>query len=154
MNNSPNNSLLCHATLEDVSRILEIVIDAARSSGMEEKNVWKLETSLDEACTNIVSYGYKDREDGVISVHWETNGKRFIVTLEDQGIAFDQTTPTNPDFTCDICQRKVGGLGRFIMSQFLDDMSYTRIQNGNRLILVKNLHSESEQPAESLASQG
>lgn len=106
---------------------------------------------MDEACTNIVSYGYKDREDGMISVRWETNGDCFIVTIEDTGIPFDQTTPTHPDFDCDICDRKVGGLGRFIMTQFLDGMSYERISEGNRLILIKKLRSESEQPAQSLA---
>jgi serine/threonine-protein kinase RsbW len=152
MTNSSTNSLFCHATLEEVSRILQTVTDAARSSGMEEKNIWKLETSMDEACTNIVCYGYKDRADGMISVNWETCEDRFIVTIEDAGVPFDQTEPTNPDFSCDICNRKVGGLGRFIMTQFLDGMSYERVSEGNRLILIKKLRSESEQPAQSMAS--
>jgi serine/threonine-protein kinase RsbW len=152
MTNSSINSIFCHATLEEVGRILQTVTDAARASGMEDKNVWKLETSMDEACTNIVSYGYKGREDGMISVHWETNEDRFIVTIEDAGVPFDQTEPTNPDFSCDICNRKVGGLGRFIMTQFLDGMSYERVSKGNRLILIKNLRCESEQPAQSMAS--
>lgn len=153
MNESQNNSIECPASLEEVSRVLQIVTDAARASGMEDKNVWKLETSMDEACTNIVCYGYEGRNDGKMFVHWKADGERFIVTIEDDGVPFNQAEPTHPDFTCDICQRKVGGLGRYIMSQFLDEMSYERVENRNRLILIKCLQGDSVQSAESVASQ-
>ncbi|MBN2327651.1 MAG: ATP-binding protein [Candidatus Omnitrophica bacterium] len=148
---SSNKSIQCASTLEEVGKILQTVIRAARAAGMAEKNIWKLETSLDEACTNIVCYGYKGSGNGAISVRWEVDEDRFIVTIEDQGVPFDQTEPTHPDFDCDICKRKIGGLGRFIMSQFLDDMIYQRMKGKNRLILIKNLHCEEEIEAEKVS---
>ncbi|MGC9326221.1 MAG: ATP-binding protein [Candidatus Hinthialibacter sp.] len=149
---SSNNSIRCSSKLEEVSKILHAVVHAAQAAGMTEKNAWKLETSLDEACTNIVCYGYKGNEKGTISVHWETEEDRFIVTIEDQGVPFDQTKPTHPDFDCDICQREIGGLGRFIMSQFLDEMTYERLKGKNRLILIKTLHGEEEEEEEKVSS--
>ncbi len=144
MNKTPNNFLECPASLEQVCHVLEIITDAARISGMDEKNIWKLETSMDEACTNIVSYGYKDRADGQLWINWKKSKNQFIVTIEDTGLAFDQSEATEPDLECDICKREIGGLGRFIMSQFLDGMKYERKNGKNCLTLIKNLDAVQE----------
>ena len=144
MNETPNNYYECTATLEKVCHVLEIITDAARIAGMDEKNIWKLETSLDEACTNIVSYGYKDRTDGQLWINWKKAKNQFIITIEDTGLAFDQSEPTEPDLECDISKREIGGLGRFIMAQFLDGMKYERNGDKNCLTLIKNLDAVQE----------
>ena len=150
--NTLPNSFECSASLDHVALLLETLTDAARQSGMCEKNVWKLETSVDEALTNIICYGCKGREDGVLRVRWEKDAERFVVTIEDDGVPFDQTQPTHPDFDCEICDRKVGGLGRYIMSQFLDGMRYERIKDRNRLTLIKNMQCNPEEDKTSVAS--
>jgi len=146
MKKSTSNEVVCRACLDDLPEICRIVTDAARHCGMEDGNLWKLETSIDEACTNIACYGYRGNPNGTITIRWECRGDNFLVTIEDNGMPFDQTQPTHPDFTTNICQRKVGGLGRYIMRQFLDGMDYRRKNNTNTLILVKKLCKNSRTP--------
>ena len=114
---------------------------------MADCNLWKLETSIDEACTNITCYGYQGDPEGKIVVRWDCRDGNFIVTIEDMGLPFDQSEPTYPDFTSNVCKRKVGGLGRYIMRQFLDGLHYRRDNNKNTLILIKKL-SEDASPAQ------
>ena len=139
MNESAANFAEFPATLDELARICDRIREAARSSGMSEANLWKLETSVDEACTNIVCYGYGGREDGKLWIRWRIENDSFLVTIEDAGVPFDQTQPTAPDFSNDICQRQVGGLGRYIMRELLDDMLYQRKPNRNSLTLIKKL---------------
>lgn len=135
------------ASIEQTPCICQCITDAAHEAGMDDSNLWKLETAVDEACTNICNYGYQGQGDGKIWVRWESSENYFIVTLEDAGIPFDQTEPTHPDLTCDICQRQIGGLGRHIMRNFLDDMRYRREGDHNILELIKELHSMQEKAA-------
>lgn len=130
------------AKVEELGAICSMVHEAARACGMADANIWKLETAVDEACTNIACYGYRDIKDGKIWLQWECASDRFIVTIQDTGIAFDQTQPTDPDFTSELCKRQVGGLGRFIMRQFVDDMVYRRNGEKNTLTLVKRLAAD------------
>ena len=136
------NQHVFRACTDEIPRVCQTVVDAARSCGMEEKNAWKLEVSIDEACTNIACHGYANQCDGTILVGWEQSGGSFIVTIQDEGKPFDQTIPTYPDFTTDICQRKAGGLGRHIMREFLHDMKYKRENGVNTLIITQKLADE------------
>lgn len=125
------NEAVFPACLDELANMCQCVTDAARNHGMDDRNVWKLETAVDEACTNITCYGYKDRPDGTIRLRWECRNDQFAVTIEDNGTPFDQSQPSNPDLESDLCSRKPGGLGRYIMKQFLDGMHYQR-KNGTR----------------------
>lgn len=144
-NHAVENQAEFRASLDELEKICNIITTAAKESGMEDANLWKLETSVDEACTNIVCYGYKGIKNGKLLIRWGTQNNTFVVTIEDTGRPFDQSQPTNPDFNPDICKRKVGGLGRFIMHQFLDEMKYKRINNRNLLTLVKKLYNNNSE---------
>lgn len=142
--NVKENVLEFKACLDDLPCICEAVTDAARDCGMDERCVWKLEVSMDEACTNIVSYGYKGNPDGKIWLRWYCDGDMFTITIEDEGIEFDQTQPTNPDFNAKLCDRKPGGLGRYIMREFMDHLEYRRHNNRNIVTLTKRLSEDCE----------
>ncbi|MBI1390553.1 MAG: ATP-binding protein [bacterium] len=131
------------ASIEELPSICGMVCQAAKDMGMADGNLWKLETAVDEACTNIACYGYKGRKDGKIWIRWRLKGDQFVIVIEDEGLPFDQTKPTHPDLSADICKRKVGGLGRFIMQKFMDEMHYDRKNDRNCLTLVKKLQTES-----------
>lgn len=137
------NQAVFTATVEELPNICQLIHEAAVEHGMDEASVWKLETAVDEACTNIASYGYCGRNDGLIWLKWGSHPDGFYVVIEDEGVPFDQTMPTQPDFTSELCKRKAGGLGRFIMRQFVDELDYQRNNDRNTLTLIKKLHDHS-----------
>lgn len=144
MNEAPVKTLTFPARIEELANMCRYVHDAAKACGMDDENLWKLETAVDEACTNIACYGYKGKAEGEIVIVWDCDEQLFTVVIQDNGIAFDQTEPTNPDFSEDICKRSVGGLGRFIMRKFLDDMQYERTSERNTLTLKKRLTDKTD----------
>ncbi len=139
-----NSEAVFAASIEELPNICRQVCDAAKSHGMVDGNLWKLETAVDEACTNIACYGYKGVKDGKIWIRWCKQGDSFVVEIKDGGAPFDQSKPTNPNLSDDICQRSVGGLGRFIMHKFLDKLTYKREADHNLLTLVKKLDGQEE----------
>ncbi|MBZ0256335.1 ATP-binding protein [bacterium] len=137
--NQTKSEAVFSASVDVLPEICRQVCDAAKSVGMVDGNLWKLETAVDEACTNIACYGYKGHAPGKIWIRWHKDGNSFVVEIEDDGDPFDQSKPTNPNLSDDICKRKVGGLGRFIMHKFMDEMTYKREANHNFLTMVKKL---------------
>ncbi len=142
MKNQTNHSAVFSAIIDELPTICHTLCQAARECGMEEGNLWKLETAIDEACTNITCYGYSDEDEGKIWVDWECQGDEFVVRIKDEGIPFDQSQPTQPDFDKKICERQAGGLGRYIMKRFLDGMEYHQEEGKNVLILKKKLYEK------------
>ncbi|MDP8246436.1 MAG: ATP-binding protein [Candidatus Hinthialibacter antarcticus] len=142
MTNHKDSEAVFPATVEALPNICRQVCDAAKAFGMVDGNLWKLETAVDEACTNIACYGYKGKSDGQIWIRWRKEGDAFVVVIKDDGQPFDQSKPTNPNLSNDICKRTVGGLGRFIMHKFLDEMNYKREADFNYLTMVKKLDGQ------------
>jgi len=134
-----------NACMDELPSICDAITKAARQYGMDEKCVWKLEVSLDEACTNIASYSYTSGESGKIWLKWQCENDNFILTIEDEGPEFDQTQPTNPDLNEKLSNRKPGGLGRYIMREFMDHLEYKRENNRNIITLTKNLKDQMEE---------
>lgn len=140
--NQTKSEAVFSASVDVLPDICSQICDAAKSVGMVDGNLWKLETAVDEACTNIACYGYKCKSNGKIWIRWHKEGDSFVVEIEDDGDPFDQSKPTNPNLSDDICKRNVGGLGRFIMLKFMDEMTYKREANHNILTMVKKLDGQ------------
>ncbi|MDA3929567.1 MAG: ATP-binding protein [Prolixibacteraceae bacterium] len=94
---------------------------------------------LEEAITNIIFYAFNDENEHEITIILLIKNNEFIITIEDEGIAFDPTAKKDPDIALAVEDRPIGGLGIFLISKIMDHVSYKREQNKNMLILKKNI---------------
>lgn len=62
---------------------------------------------------------------------------RVEIRLEDEGVAFDPLSRTDPDVTLDAQARQIGGLGIFMVKRSMDQVSYCRQAGRNKLTMVK-----------------
>ena len=95
---------------------------------------------FDELITNTVSYGYKDSGVHEIHVRLTTDGAEMRAEVEDDGEAFnpfDEAPP--PDLSDDIDERRVGGLGVFLVRKTMDHATYRREGDRNLVVLAKAL---------------
>lgn len=111
---------------------------------LAEREAWPdalrfgLELSLEEALTNVVSYGFagvSHAPDIRIEVHRLPEG-RVAVRLIDNGIAFDPTDIPEPEVPGSIDDAKIGGHGVQLMRHFLEHLAYRREGGENQLTLV------------------
>ena len=123
----------------DLAGVPQWVADFAAANGIPATVVADLNVALDEVLSNIAKYGYAD--DGVHSI-----GLRLTVSetaieaeVEDDGIAFDPLSFPSPTLDVAPAERKIGGLGIHFVRTLMNEVTYSRVAERNRLVLVKYL---------------
>lgn len=106
----------------------------------------KLSISLDEIFTNITSYAYSDREEpGTVKVEFELDKQESYllkVVIKDKGIKFNPLEKKDPDVTLSAEERKIGGLGIFLVKKLMDEVYYSYENNENVLTIIKKISVE------------
>ena len=124
------------AVLSDLPRIVEFVVKWLESRGLD-KYSFPLETAVDEASTNVIKYAYNG-QGGFFHISCELQGHEIVVTIRDRGKQFDPNSVPLPDVDADLENRRVGGLGIYMMKKMMDRVSYDfDLKEGNRLEMRK-----------------
>jgi serine/threonine-protein kinase RsbW len=91
---------------------------------------------LDEVLANLMMHGYRGDPGGWIGVHAEREGDAVRLEVRDRAPTFDPRDAPQPDLTVPLDERPVGGLGISLVRSLVDEMSYARVGNENRLALT------------------
>ena len=135
---SEHLDLTVQSDLRNLARIAEFVVDAARRLGLDEKQAFEVQMATDEACANIIQHAYGPGVPGEIHIRCEIQGEDFLVTLRDRGRAFDPEQVPEPDITCPLEERRIGGLGLFFMRKLMDRITFCcDAIGGNELRMYK-----------------
>ena len=122
------------AEIPEVSAWLEEVM---RGSGFTEEAILDTQLAVEEAITNVIVHGYKE-PGGEVEITSHVNSDRVKVEIADTAPRFDPLSMPEPDLDGSIEERRIGGLGVFLIRQVMDGVSY-RYENGkNILVLIKN----------------
>lgn len=133
----PMRTLVFPASFEQLDPIREFVGQAARDADMSETEICAVQMAVDEACSNIIEHAYHGRE-GEIEVTSDFRGDTLTIILRDYGDPFDPAGIPEPNLSCDLEDRRVGGLGVYLMRQLMDEVKYEQQPGaGNLLFLVK-----------------
>jgi anti-sigma regulatory factor (Ser/Thr protein kinase) len=107
----------------------------ARDKGFPRERISEIELAAEEALVNIVNYSYPGKPGGV-EIMGKLDGNFFIIEIIDSGIPFDITSVPDPDISANADDRKVGGLGVFLMKRMVDELRYRRENDRNILELI------------------
>ena len=125
--------------LENLSVIGDFVGKAMTQVGAKERSIAEVQLAVDEACANVIMYAYSGGK-GTIKVNLEVTGGDLIVNIRDRGKTFDPTSVPPPDLEADLNQRKIGGLGIYLMRKVMDEVTYSfDAEEGNKLTMRKHL---------------
>lgn len=116
------------ASMEHLSRVMSLTGRFLKEAGCGEEDRRLIEISVEEIFTNIASYAY-GCEGGQIWVQWDIKEageaqKEIIICFQDQGQPYNPFARKDPDFTLPIEKRPVGGLGVYMVKQFMDYVDY------------------------------
>jgi len=125
------------AKFENLDQIREHVGALARAAGFSERMVYSVQLAADEAASNIIEHAYEGDSKQSFLLRCEYSNDRLMMTFLDRGKSFDFCRVETPDITADLSERKIGGLGIFLMHKLMDKVVYRVTSMGNYLTLIK-----------------
>lgn len=126
------------AKFEFLDEIREFVGEIARTGGFGDKDVYNIQLATDEAASNIIEHAYEGVGDGVLDLSCGVEKESIRIVLIDYGEPFDPSAIPMPDLKADLSDRKIGGLGIFLMRKLMDEVHYEpRDDKSNVLTMIK-----------------
>ena len=95
---------------------------------------------VEEIFINIASYAYPNSS-GETTICLDFDDKdNVVITFVDNGIEFNPLEKEDPDITLSAEERKIGGLGIYMVKKTMDDVIYERKDGNNILTIKKGIH--------------
>jgi len=130
--------LRVNAKLENLAVIGDFITETMKQFGIEQET-FQVQLAVDEACTNIIQHAYSDESEKSIRVLCSMSGNDLVIQIRDWGKPFDPNSVPPPEIEAEL-ERKLGGLGMFLMRQMMDEVRYVSYPGRyNELIMIKKL---------------
>jgi serine/threonine-protein kinase RsbW len=123
---------------ESLEKIGKFINESAQKAGFDGFSTYTIETSVDEACSNIIEHAYGNSLSGNIEISVIIEEKQMIIIIKDNGLSFDPETISQPNLSSVLDEREDHGLGIYMMKQWMDVVQYESHPDYNTLTLIKN----------------
>ena len=125
--------------LSEIDRINDCFNEFAETAEIPLPVSLKTNMVFDELLNNIISYAYQDQNVHEIGIQVNLVNSRLIIEVEDDGIPFNPFMRDDPNTQAGLDEREIGGLGIHLVKNVMDEVSYKRQLNRNRVTLIKQL---------------
>lgn len=129
------------AIIQNWPKFRDFIIEFLQKYNINQRDITRLLISCEEIFTNICKYAYShSKKAGNINIELAQNNNIVEVKFVDSGVKFDPTGIPIADVTMPVHERKIGGLGLYIVRKFVDNIQYKYLNNCNILILTKKIN--------------
>jgi serine/threonine-protein kinase RsbW len=128
--------LTIRSDLDEIPRVSAALEDLMTARGFDAEEILDTQLAVEEAITNIILHGYGESS-GEIGIRNRVTPHSAEVLIEDDAPPFDPLSLPDPDLAGDVEDRKIGGLGVFLIRQVMDGITYRRENGKNILVLEK-----------------
>ncbi len=125
--------------LSELDALCQKLENFGQSMGLSKKCIFEANLALDELFTNIISYGFEDKNEHTVRITISLLNDELVVSIEDDGVPFNPTKVETPDLECTIEECRIGGLGIHLAKNLMDEVCYQRCKDKNILTLRKNI---------------
>jgi serine/threonine-protein kinase RsbW len=126
------------AKFEYLDEIRDFVGEIARTGGFSDKDVYNIQLATDEAASNIIEHAYENQPNGILELSCGMKGDTITIILVDRGESFDPSAIPLPDLKADLSDRKIGGLGIFLMRRLMDEVHYEPKPDKSNVLTMVN----------------
>lgn len=130
------------AKVSELSGVIDFVNEALKKCGWDHDSLPVIDVAVEEIFVNIASYAYVQLpgadQYADITVETDEAGNATVV-FEDEGIEYNPLLRKDPDVTLPAMDRKIGGLGIYMVKMSMDKVSYERIDGKNVFTIMKKL---------------
>ncbi len=122
----------------NLPEVLGSVEEYYEEAGCPIKTQMQINIAVEEIFVNIASYAYAP-ETGSVRIRLQAvkDPARALITFEDSGVPYDPLAKEDPDVTLSAEERKIGGLGIYMVKQSMDHVRYEYKDGKNILTLEK-----------------
>ena len=125
------------AAVENLEGVTAFVDRCLEEIGCSPRAQMQIDVAVDELFSNIAYYAYPPRT-GTVTLRVEVaeDPSLAILTFIDSGVPYDPLSRPDPDTTLSAEERRIGGLGIYMVKKSMDDVSYA-YEDGKNVFTIK-----------------
>ncbi len=128
------------AIMDNFPQMSDFFCDEAKKFGFDEAMTTQLAIAFEEIVVNVINYGYPDKHGEVeIDCTVIENPHALRIRVTDSGGEFNPLAREDPNIHAPVEERKIGGLGIYMVKQIMDSVDYKYENKMNILTMVKSL---------------
>ena len=130
------------ADVDNIQVVTDFVDSRLRALNYPQRILTQINIAIDELFGNIARYAFTSRKGpDTVRAEVKANPSSVILTFIDRGMPFDPLAIQPPDTTLPARERKIGGLGIFMVKKSMDNITYEYKDGMNILTIHKNMPS-------------
>ena len=128
------------ATVENIEVVTDFVNEQLEALDCPLKIQMQIDVAIDELFGNIAHYAYSPNVgDATVRLEITEAPLAAVITFIDSGVPYNPLAKEDPDVTLSAEERKIGGLGIYMVKKSMDEMNYEYKNGKNILKIKKNL---------------
>jgi len=131
-----NNTLTIPAEIDEIPKVSVALEEAMQAHAFSEEEILDTQLAVEEAITNSIVHGYKGNT-GSVAVSLQVTKELAEIRIEDEAPPFDPLQLPEPDLEGELDERRIGGLGVFLIRRVMDEVIYRYENARNILTLIK-----------------
>ena len=132
--------LTVDAIIENIEKVTDFVNEELEKLDCSPKAQIQIDVAIDELFGNIAHYAYNPNVGpATIRVEVVEDPMAVVLTFIDHGIPYDPLAKEDPDIKLSAEERKIGGLGIYMVKKSMDEITYEYKAGQNILRIKKNL---------------
>lgn len=126
------------AKLENLDEALNFVGEILEAEGCSTKADTQLRIALEEMYINVARYAYPEG-DGWVEIRCSVEDGVVTIKIIDGGVPFNPLENPDPDTTLPGKERKIGGLGIFMVKATMDEVEYAYRDDCNHFTMRRSI---------------
>jgi sigma-B regulation protein RsbU (phosphoserine phosphatase) len=132
-------SLVIAPEFQEIDRLNRELAYFAEENNLPAAVTQKLNIAMDELVNNIISYGLDEHHEHSIEINCSCSQNVLEIEVIDGGKPFNPFENLDADTTSSIDDREIGGLGRLLVMELMDEVDYERRLGKNVVKLIMNI---------------
>ena len=137
--NKINLEFLSKSQNEGFARVAVAAFVAQLDPTLDE--ISDVKTAVSEAVTNCIIHGYEGREDGIVRIEAEINGREVVISIEDKGKGIEDVSQAMEPLYTSRPDLERSGMGFTVMETFMDDLQVESKKGMGTKVVIKKKFS-------------